>query len=63
MENKKSEDIKIKYDGKLLSVDEMQSIIDDWYKTLKKNEILVHFSSGGQEGLNIFKKVINYFKK
>lgn len=38
-------------------------VLNHYQKTLKKNEILVHFSSGGQEGLNIFKKVINYFKK
>ncbi len=38
-------------------------ILNHYQKTLKKNEMLVHFSSGGQEGINIFKKVINYFKK
>ncbi len=34
-------------------------LLTHYQKTLKKGEILVHFSSGGIEGLNAFQKIIN----
>ena len=36
-----------------------QDLLTHYQKTLKKGDILVHFSSGGVEGLNAFQKIIN----
>jgi UDP-N-acetylmuramate: L-alanyl-gamma-D-glutamyl-meso-diaminopimelate ligase len=39
-----------------------QQIFDHYQKTLNPNDLLVHFSSGGQDGLKTLKKIINHFK-
>ncbi len=38
-------------------------LIKHYQNTLKKGEILIHFSSGGGEGQKIFQSIISYFKK
>lgn len=38
-------------------------LIKHYQNTLKKGEILIHFSSGGGEGLKNFQKIITFFKK
>ena len=37
-------------------------LVSFFTKNLKANDILVHFSSGGQQGLNSLQKIIHYFK-
>ncbi len=37
-------------------------ILKHYQKTLKSGDLLLHFSSGGAEGLETLKKIINYFK-
>jgi UDP-N-acetylmuramate-alanine ligase len=36
-----------------------QDILSHYKKTLKKGDVLVHFSSGGKEGLELFNKIIH----
>ncbi|MCL4383904.1 Mur ligase family protein [Patescibacteria group bacterium] len=37
------------------------AITKHYQATLKKGDILIHFSSGGQQGLNTFSGLVNYF--
>jgi len=39
------------------------NVIKHYQNTLKPGDILIHFSSGGNEGLKTFKKIINLYKK
>lgn len=38
-------------------------VLKHYQNTLKKGDILIHFSSGGEDGLKTFQKIISYFKK
>ncbi len=38
-------------------------VLKHYQNNLKNGEILIHFSSGGAEGLITFHKIINFFKK
>lgn len=40
-----------------------EEVLKHYQNTLKKGDILIHFSSGGSEGLKTFQKIINFFKK
>ncbi len=39
------------------------NVLKHYQNTLKSGDILIHFSSGGEEGLITFQKIIRFFKK
>lgn len=46
---------------KLLYLPDYDQIYNHFIATLTSNDILVHFSSGGLDGLTTYQKIINYF--
>lgn len=40
-----------------------EDVLKHYQDTLKKGDILIHFSSGGGEGMKTFQKIINFYKK
>ena len=56
-----AKDFKTAIGNKLLYLPLSKDIYNHYITTLKPQDILIHFSSGGLEGLKIFKKVISHF--
>jgi len=47
----------------LIYIPQNKDLCQYFYKNLKSQNILIHFSSGGEEGLKTFKKIINFYNK
>ena len=57
-----AKDFKSEIGDKLIYLPLNQTIEKHFINSLNKQDILVHFSSGGLDGLNTLKKIINYYK-
>ncbi|MFA4826864.1 MAG: Mur ligase family protein [Candidatus Shapirobacteria bacterium] len=58
-----AKDFKTAIGNKLLYLPLSKDIYNHYITTLQPQDILIHFSSGGLEGLKTFKKVIGHFSK
>lgn len=56
-------DFKKEIGSKLIYLPIKSDIVKHYQETLKPHDILIHMSSGGYEGQQIFKQIINNFKK